>query len=295
MICFYHSADLDGHCSGAIVKQANPDCKMIGIDYGDAFPWDNVSGTIAMKNDLWMVDYCLQPFSEMEKLGRWYGKNLIWIDHHVTAIEEAEKRGFNPPGRREVGKAACELVWEYLYGSLAPGHAIRLLGRYDVWDHSDKRTLPFQYGMRMEETWPEHQALWKNLIRKNESTYKRILRAGGLIVKYQQAQNEKIIKARGFEARFRGMKVIACNAQLTNSTLFDSHWDPEQYEAMVTFGMKPDGSWTVSLYSDREDVDVGKVCKELGGGGHKNAAGFQAQTYVELMELFGNTMTPLEG
>lgn len=37
MYCFYHSKDLDGKCSGAIVKYKFPDCNMIGIDYGDKF------------------------------------------------------------------------------------------------------------------------------------------------------------------------------------------------------------------------------------------------------------------
>jgi len=48
MKCFYHSVDLDGHCSGAIVKRAYPDCEMIGINYGDKFPWQQVyEGEIA--------------------------------------------------------------------------------------------------------------------------------------------------------------------------------------------------------------------------------------------------------
>jgi hypothetical protein len=44
MICFYHSADLDGHCSGAIIKKVHPECELIGINYGDEFPWDKVKG-----------------------------------------------------------------------------------------------------------------------------------------------------------------------------------------------------------------------------------------------------------
>jgi hypothetical protein len=33
------SADLDGHCSGAIISLVYPDCELIGINYGDEFPW----------------------------------------------------------------------------------------------------------------------------------------------------------------------------------------------------------------------------------------------------------------
>ena len=30
MKCYYHSADLDGHCSGEIVRRRYPECQMIG-------------------------------------------------------------------------------------------------------------------------------------------------------------------------------------------------------------------------------------------------------------------------
>ena len=52
MKCFYHSSDLDGHCSGAIVKARFPECEMIGINYGQPFPW----GDIEEGEIVYMVD-----------------------------------------------------------------------------------------------------------------------------------------------------------------------------------------------------------------------------------------------
>ena len=59
--CFYHSKDLDGWCSGAIVKKAHPDCVMIGIDYGDSFPWGEVSkdDIIVIKKQQGNPDACV--------------------------------------------------------------------------------------------------------------------------------------------------------------------------------------------------------------------------------------------
>ena len=71
-----------------------------------------------------------------------------------------------------------------------------------------------------------------------------------------------------------GLKCIAVNKLNTNSQLFDSVWNPEEYDAMLTFGYA-NGQWTVSLYSDKDDVNVGEVAKKHGGGGHVGAAGFQ--------------------
>jgi len=142
MKCFYHSADLDGKCSGAIVRSMW-ECELIGINYGDAFPWDSIEPGETVV----MVDFCLQPFSEMVRLNEL--AELVWIDHHVSAIREAEACGFEARLAQvlEVGRAGCELAWEHYVGTEVP-KAVRLLGRYDVWDHADPEVWPFTYGMR---------------------------------------------------------------------------------------------------------------------------------------------------
>lgn len=33
-------------------------------------------------------------------------------------------------------------------------------------------------------------------------------------------------------------------------------------------------SWTFSMYTTREDIDLADLAKSMGGGGHKKAAGF---------------------
>ena len=53
-ICFYHSADFDGHCSGALVKMRYPECRLYGFNYGDKFPWEKIVG-----KDVIMVDLSL--------------------------------------------------------------------------------------------------------------------------------------------------------------------------------------------------------------------------------------------
>jgi len=266
--CFYHSADLDGHCSGALIKMVHLDCKMIGIDYGDVFPWD----TIKQDEPVFMVDFSLQPFEDMEKLNK--TSCLTWIDHHKSAIESAHTRGFLANAQAlEVGKGACQLVYEFLHPNKPIPTFVKLLAEYDVWDHSDPRTLAFQYGMRQQkDTSPENIEFWMGLF--DTERVMRITEDGGIILDYQNTENGKYAFACAFETELDGLKCIAMNKMLTNSKVFDSVWDKEQYQAMLLFGFRK-GSWTVSLYSDREDVDVSAIAKARGGGGHKGAAGFQ--------------------
>ncbi|MFH1691831.1 MAG: hypothetical protein ABIC68_04600 [Candidatus Omnitrophota bacterium] len=275
MKCFYHSADLDGHCSGAIVKLKYPDCEMFGINYGDAFPWDKIE----KGEKVFMVDFALQPFKpNMIKL---FNKcELIWVDHHKSAIDEFEKiqlnEGLYIQGARcfDNSQAGCELTWEYLFDTDVP-RAVKLLSEYDVWNHSDADTLPFQFGLRMYETHPNEQSLWMQLFGIDGlNPLDQIIGEGTIILSYQATENKKYCSACSFETELDGLKCIAINKMLTNSQIFDSVWNPEKYDAMLSFGYRK-GSWTVSLYSNKPEIDVSKIAKARGGGGHKGAAGFQ--------------------
>jgi len=272
MKCFYHSADLDGHASGAIVKYIFPECEMIGINYGEKIPVD--ATTIGPGEVIFMVDYTLQPFDGMEKLEKWC--TLTWIDHHKTAIDEAETREFNPLGLRRIGIGACELTWEFLRADPVP-EAIRLLAEYDVWNHADPKTLPFQYGFRFfENTLPDNQELWETFL-KDDKRIDEVVKLGNILLTYDDRQNEKYCKTYGFESRFGSLSAICINKGMTNSKIFDSVYDPRKYDLMITFcRMKlPAHQWTVSLYSTKENVDCGELARQFGGGGHKGAAGFQ--------------------
>ena len=102
MKCFYHRSDLDGVCSGAIVKYKYPECEMIGVDYGDDF--EKLTSMIEMEEVIFIVDFSFDV-ELMKSLIMEY--NLIWIDHHQTAIAKCD--GYSIAGKREVGKAGCEL------------------------------------------------------------------------------------------------------------------------------------------------------------------------------------------
>lgn len=277
MKCFYHSVDLDGQCSAALIKMAYPDCEMIGINYGDDFPWTEIKqGEL-----IYMVDFSLQPFEEMIRLDNIC--QLMWIDHHKSAIEEAIKVRWDiNPTRLKIGIGACQLVWESLKSDgyfqepdsqyIVQPTFVKLLAEYDVWNHSDPRTLSFQYGMRLKDTSLENMDLWKSLF--DVEMVQAITEEGGTVLTYIKQENKKYCDAAAFETELDGLKCIAVNKMLTNSQLFDSVWDNTKYDAMLTFGFSGK-HWIISLYSDREDVDVSLIAKERGGGGHKGAAGFQ--------------------
>lgn len=267
MKCFFHSADIDGYCSGAIVKHVHPECELIGINYGNPFPWD----TIVPGEVVFMVDFSLQPFTDMIRLND--ACYLVWIDHHKSAIAERNAAGVPFTGLQVVGKAGCELVWEYLVGSVMP-RAVFLLGRYDVWDWMNHPgAMEFQKGMWQFNTDPNNSDFWRRLFLDDELV-EEITHDGGLLLAAQKKDNERYLRACGFDTELDGLRVLAVNKGMTNSTVFDSGYDPDKHDAMLSFCWYRD-SWKVSLYSEKPEVDVSEICKARGGGGHMGAAGFQ--------------------
>jgi oligoribonuclease NrnB/cAMP/cGMP phosphodiesterase (DHH superfamily) len=245
-ICFYHKADLDGVCSAAIVKHFVPECELYGIDYGDEFPWDLVRpGPEADTDPLWMhlfkpengykcgdnwetltvkkrtvymVDISL-PYEGMVRLAE--VSNLTWLDHHKTALEANE--GLRARGMRDTTRAACELAWVWM--SLFPDpekmpdsytfeefdgdlpEAVRLLGRYDVWDKDhpewESRILPFQYGMRtFKWSYDPNSTSWSTLFAANSAVTEfvaRVVAHGESILRYQAEVNRKACEAGAHE------------------------------------------------------------------------------------------------
>lgn len=272
MKCFYHSADLDGHCSGAIVKKINPECEMIGINYGQDFPWDSIK-----ENEIvFMVDFSLQPFSDMERLNKMC--KFIWIDHHKTAIDAAHEAGFLAYEQSlEIGKAGCELTWEYFKRDTDIPLAVTLLGRYDVWDlTAHLEIMNFQYGMKMQENTLPDADIWNDiLIDDSVDTVTNISTVGEIILRYQANQSSNYVKMCAFETEIDGLPAIAMNIGMANSAMFDSIWNSKKHKVMMPFVWR-DGKWTVSMYTTQETgVDVGLIAKSYGGGGHQQAAGFQ--------------------
>lgn len=144
-VIIYHKVDLDGVASAAIVvdylKTKGREYELIGWTYGDPIP-ELGSGILKV----WILDVSFGE--DHEKIcGKWNMdcSEVIWIDHHKTAIPEhlMEEQGME--GIRRIGTAACELTWEYLYGPDDYCYElIQYLSAYDAWNK--ERFLERCYG-----------------------------------------------------------------------------------------------------------------------------------------------------
>lgn len=298
MKIIYHD-DMDGICSAALVARSDevktlgkPD--LISIDRDIPFPWDK----LIPGERVYLLDYSLQPWSEMEKLAKMV--DLVWIDHHKSAMieygEQVEKlkatvvldlEGLNSHNKR---KAACELCWYHFYGNKGHGDipdAVHYIGRYDVWDHNCPEICKFQLGILAEKDLrdPGHLG-WRYLIRGEGSKIVDDFVSGGdAIQRYLKQEQDAWAKKACFEFKWwmpcksgkTTYKCIGLCGGHNGSWDFGQEYDPVRHHMMVSFTWLA-GAWKVSLRSTRKNVDVSEIAARFGGGGHKGAAGFTCKS-----------------
>ena len=286
MKVFYH-ADLDGKCSAAVVnfwsecQFDNVQPTYAAINYKDDFPFDSIRDG----EDVWIVDFSLQKPGDWQRLLA-ITDDVVWIDHHKSAIERSDAEGVAGLRRAE-GAAGCELTWEYVARVLsledqeAP-RAVQLIGDYDTWTfaHGEETRRFKAYAESLCDTDPvtgwEH--FWKPAIYKHPSwdshQWVRMLDLGGAIIASETRAAQEIVGQWAFSVTFEGHYGCALNRARCGSDFFESVADA--YDLLLPFVF--DGEqWTVSVYrgGTGDAIDCAGIAERYGGGGHAGAAGFQ--------------------
>lgn len=292
MICIHHNKDLDGFSSGAIVKAKYPHAKLIGWDYKDPIPdFEQFKG-----EDIIMIDISF-PMDKMNELAK-VANTVIWIDHHISARKDYET-AINSDNTDmlgaivyiyELGVAACEIGWKHLFPDTETPYAITLLGRYDTWRQTEgdweNQTLPFQYYMRTVCTSPETFPSFLFDAREDHYMYWIVecVSSGIAILKYQKEQDRLACQRSGFKRLvYNGLHGVCLNTRAFSSSTVESIYDDNTDDIMIGFeytGTK----WSISLRSIGDKVDCSLIAKERGGGGHKNAAGFECDNFEDIFK-----------
>lgn len=296
--CVYHSVDLDGKCSAAIMKHFHPSIELIPYNYGQEFPWDRITP----KDTVFFCDVVIQPYEDMLKVFKIVGSNLYIIDHHKSFMESPTLILLNTliPDNLCIDPsfAACELTWQFLCNycrtSLPMPLGVELLGKYDSWRHGsdwESKVLPFQYGMRIKNTNPldPENELNSTLLKTtyHNNFIEDTIAKGKIILAYEAQTNSMMSDFGAFDYEIEGFKCLCMNSTTKNSHLLASKWIPEKYDFMVVFCLTNERKWSVSFYTTHKDRDASKLAAKFGGGGHCGAAGV---TVASLEELFSHLL-----
>ena len=110
-----------------------------------------------------------------------------------------------------------------------------------------------------------------------------VMTLGKVIYAYEKSRAEMIVKG-AFTIQFEGLKFLVLNGQGINSNTFISRWDNQKWDGMMSFGFSSKtGAWAVSMFTDKEGLDLSAIAKKRGGGGHMRACGFSLKDPSEIV------------
>lgn len=288
-LIIYHSADFDGVMGGLIVRKyiqsfgkANPglfiSIESLGWNYGDSIP--NVESLLSKYDQIYMTDLSF-PVDEMKILSA-SGK-FVWIDHHITALQDSVTYGYdNCTGLRRNGTAACELTWEYLFPNTPCPEIVQYLGAWDVFakNRFDWEGVVNPIQVACSERFGLLPKRWlpylDKLLLNEDNIIGELVHDGRIIYNYCLQRYASAVKKYGFEVLIDGKYRAICMLNTTfGSTQFKSVI--HDYDCCIVVNRKGKDAYNISIYIEPEksiDFNAGEYLKaHYSGGGHKNAGG----------------------
>lgn len=284
-VIIYHN-DADGRCSAAIAaRYAKPEMEssFFPMHYKDPVPWAVLKDLIP-GDEIWIVDFSY-PGNEMANILCLLGESYTyWFDHHESH-QELYDQYKGVPGIRDIGNASCLAVWMWCNAPCATGPTpipwpVRWIADRDVWEfqYGDDTKNFYEMYLQNDNRHPSAR-IWDMYFNWTEREgLDDYLENGGLLRKARINMLASFAVRLGYEVSLPevpGKRVLKMNfpgsgdlGEVVQKRLgYDVAWC--YHERRIN------GAGVVrenSLYS--ATVDVGTICKDRTGGGHKGAGGF---------------------
>jgi oligoribonuclease NrnB/cAMP/cGMP phosphodiesterase (DHH superfamily) len=265
-LCLYHN-DPDGRASAAIVRRAlGPGVRCQEATYGGPLPWERIEKAQRVV----IVDFSF-PRAEMERLAQ--KRELIWIDHHITAINDLEPVAADWPGLRDTRQAACVLTWRYFFPEHPTPRGIILIGDRDTWALTEPDARPFGEGLLQGSSHPDNDNLWKPLLDDDSSFVDALIERGRQLLDVRMHNMRRTVARYGYVVTFEGYRTLAVNFR----------GDGDMGQHIRDLGYQIAYCYVDSIQNGRlmtivtmfsGEVNVAEIAQRFGGGGHVGAAGF---------------------
>ena len=281
-IVIYHGGCRDGFCAAWVVdkylnqKQFAEQTKE-GLTYHPGY-YGQEPPDVKGKNII-VVDfsYDLETMKHISK----DAKGFLWLDHHKTALgiheyfeKESYQYGTTLDWRFDNGRSGAGLAWDYFFPNEPRPWLVDYVEDRDLWvkklDDTDEinayiACLEFDF-----KVWDDTAELdvedvaeyGKTAIMKTEQYVREACKNAYYVDLYSRAA-EKLV----FHLPVVNICQVDCSEVLhelakTNQGI-SMYWF-KRADGMYQYGLRSIG-----------DIDVSEIAKLFGGGGHKNAAGFQ--------------------
>lgn len=302
----YHKNCLDGFTGFMLFTQTNMYSKN-SIVYPD-IPAAKVIPPNIKNKDIIIIDvaYSKDILENIFKLAN----KVLFIDHHISIKEYIYELGkkYNKAIFFNEKYSACGLVWKFFFPKKKFPKFVEFIQDNDIGEWKLKDTKKFIVGLQVNyklEPSFNNLELWKNLFKNSE--VKRILKLGSYYEEYKNYLIQEHSK-RYSKENFPSKKILDINPELKKIIN-----NVGKYKVIVYNGNCPSVTsigtyfyenldcdfvwlWTlnlskkeiiVSLRTNKDNIDVGKIASCFGGGGHVGAAAFSINiNYFNIQDFF---------
>ena len=267
--CFFHAGCPDGFGAAWAVRRAwGNDAEYLARGHEDPLRPSDWGGSVIVFVDISLENRALRALGEV-------AAHVLVLDHHVSARDHFESdpglenalRAHGHLVHFDLEQSGATLAWHHFHGDTPLPSLLAYVEDQDLW----RWKLPASEEINAAiSSYPRRFEVWDELA---EMPPEELARQGAPIVQANRCEVERLLRtahpvvlgARRVEAVNSGVLRSNVGHELAKRTTFGEPWGL----VYRMHGRRVD----VSLYSIG-GLDVSRVAKEYGGGGHRNAAGF---------------------
>jgi hypothetical protein len=284
-LCIYHGNCADGFTAAWVVKNALGDVDFHPGVYGKEPP--DCEG-----RDVILVDFSYKR-PVLDEIFR-KSNSLLILDHHKTAAEDlfGYRAPFGPGWQRhldnvyqdtcencpqpyalfDMERSGAQLAWDFFYPTRERPNLVDYVGDRDLWHFrlaASREINAFIFAHEYTfENWDHLERLTRDAMGLQD-----VADMGGAIEKKHHKDVAELVAVTKRRMTIGGKSIPVANIPYT-LTSDAGHLMAQGEPFAACYWDTPNGR-VFSLRSTEDGDDVSAVAKAYGGGGHRNAAGFQ--------------------
>lgn len=305
-LVIYHDNCADGFGAAfAAWLKFGDEAEYVPFKYGQPLS-EYFSGWFLPERDIYILDFSFSK-EVMDQLFK-LAKKVVWLDHHKTAFErwcETEREWYETDDGSIIldnSRSGALIAWEYFHPGKEVPMLIKHIDDYDRWQFKLEGTKEFNKALWSYAPWSFDQ--WRNILLDTQvkewiaasadpqksKAYQDFILEGAAILRAHDQNVQAVVKGAARKCVITILK--------NDNTIWDNlNWPvlfiglaancPPHLASDVghqlanqsgTYGLlwaiNKEGKCLCSLRSNG-DYDVSAIAKVFGGGGHRNAAGFE--------------------
>lgn len=257
-LCIYHGNCADGFGAAWAVRQAIPEADFYAATY--QAPPPDVTGKRVV-----MVDFSYKRPVLLDMANK--AESILILDHHKSAAEDLIDLPVNVVAVFDMERSGAMMAWQHFFPEVPAPRLIEHIQDRDLWRFALPGTREIQANVF---SYPYDFGVWDALMSADVET----LRGEGAAIERKHHKDiAELVKVTKRRMVIGGFDVPVANLPYTLSS-DAGHLMAQGEPFAACYWDTPDGR-VFSLRSSDAGQDVSAIAKSYGGGGHRNAAGFQ--------------------